>query len=284
MANHHLLLDLATTLAQKAGQTLNRYFEAGFRVEHKSTRVDLVTDADRASEAVILEGVQQAFPDHAILAEESGASGAVGAVGGFRWVVDPLDGTVNFAHRVPHFSVLIAVQEREDNGYRTVVAVTLDPLRNELFTAVVGEGAFCNGTPLRVSAIEAVSDGVLATGFAYDRLTREDDNHREFCRLNLMSHGVRRFGSAGLDLAYVAAGRYDGFWERGLQPWDMAGGVLLVAEAGGTVTDYQGAPARCDVGEVVAGNHQVQTQLRDALAEAARHPINARTGLIERRR
>jgi myo-inositol-1(or 4)-monophosphatase len=211
--------------------------------------IDLVTDADRAAEAIILERLNRDFPTAAILAEESGASGAIQG-SELTFIVDPLDGTTNYAHGLPHFCVTIGA--RDASGLAS--GVVYDPLRDEMYVATRGGGAFLNGTRLKVTETAVLKDAVLSTGFPYDVHTRADEILSFFSAFIRKSRAVRRFGSAALDLAYVAQGRYDGYWERGLKPWDMAAGELLVLEAGGVVSDYQGAPARLEVGECIATN------------------------------
>jgi myo-inositol-1(or 4)-monophosphatase len=266
---------LAIELARRAGEVVRKkYDEVETSVRHKSSFVDLVTDADKACEGLIIDGIRARYPDHAILSEESGASGAKGGV---RWVIDPLDGTVNYAHRVPHFCVIIAV---EDHG--TVISgVTYDPMRDELFVAEKGQGTTVNGRPVRVSHAPKLPEALIGTGFAYDRLTNPSDNQREFCRMNLLSHGVRRMGSAGLDLAYVASGRFDGFWEGFLNAWDVGAGSLQITEAGGTITRLDGSPFSLGEGGVIASNGPLQDIIRRALASAQKYPANSRDGLEE---
>lgn len=271
------LRDAALAYARGAGAILAKYHHGQFKVAHKDT-VDLITDADRASEDYILRQIARSYPGHAVLAEESGAGGADGPC---RWIIDPLDGTTNFAHRLPYFSVLIAVQERQASGaFETVISVTHDPLRDESFVAERGGGAFLNDERIRVSSTSRLLDSVLATGFAVNRLFNPAlDNHAEFCRLNLVTQAVRRFGSAGLDLAYVAAGRFDGFWEYGLHPWDTAGGALLVAEAGGEVTEVDGSVFEPRAGSICASNGRIHDALRAATASARAHPVNSHDGI-----
>ena len=275
------LAESAAQLAREAGAFLRRAYRETSTVEHKGT-VDLVTEADRGAERLILDGIAAQWPDHDVLAEETGARpGVSGApASSYRWVVDPLDGTVNFAHRLPHFSVLLAVQIAKADGYDTVVAVTYDPMRDELFVARKGMGASLNGEEIGVSTAEALIHTTLATGFGYDRLFGAPDNHREFCRLNLLSRGVRRFGSAGLDLAYVACGRFDGYWEYGLNPWDLTGGVLLVGEAGGRVTQMNGTPYTEGAATIMATNGVLHRALGDALGAACAVPANSREDLL----
>ena len=233
-------------IARLAGAELRRRFTEPRSIEKKGA-VDLVTDADRAAEALILKALAAAYPGVPVLAEESGPRpGAVGA--DFRFIVDPLDGTTNYAHGLPHFSTTVAAED----GQGVFAGVIYDPLRDELYSAVRGGGAFCNGRRLTVAPTVTLDDAVLATGFPYDLRARGDEILGFFTDLIMKARAVRRFGSAALDLAYVAQGRYDGYWERGLKAWDMAAGVLLVSEAGGIVSDYRGGPARLDVGECLA--------------------------------
>lgn len=270
---------VAVALARAAGAVLMQKAAAGFSVASKSTAIDLVTDADKASEAVIVQGIRTKFPNHSIVAEESGKSGEGGPM---RWVVDPLDGTVNFAHRLPHWCVLVAAQERLPSGaYETVVGVTLSPTTQEEFVAVRGGGATLNGQPIRVSSTPTLMQSIGATGFGYDRLRKQDDNHAEFCRLNLLTQGLRRAGAAGLDLAYVACGRLDFYWEFGLNPWDLAAGDLLVREAGGVVTDLQNVAVDLFTGNACASNGVLHQAVLRAVGSARNYPVNAREGLGE---
>lgn len=271
------LAAFAVERAHAAGDVLRRSFASGVRVRHKG-EIDLVTDADLASEAAIIGGIKGRFPDHAILAEESGAGGE----GDTRWIIDPLDGTVNFAHGIPHFCVLLAVQQRRpDGGYATTIGVAYDPMRNELFVAERGKGASLNGKPIRVSQTATLIAAMGVTGFHYDRLRGTiPDNHAEFCAMNLVTQGIRRFGSAGLDLAYVAAGRYDLYWEYGLKPWDLSAGALMVIEAGGRVSDLEGKAIDPGLGGVVlATNGLTHDATVRALADARNHPVNDRTAI-----
>ncbi len=240
--------------------------------------VDLVTEADRESEWFLLERIGAAFPEHSLWAEESGQGQRGGA---YRWIIDPLDGTTNFAHQIPHFAVLMAVQKLEGADYETVVACTYDPMRDELFSAVRGEGARLDGEPIAVSTIGTLASASGATGFAYDRWERDDDNHAEFCALNLATQGIRRFGSAGLDLAWVACGRFDFYWETGLKPWDVAGGALLVEEAGGRVSNTRGAPFDPLSGDIAVASDALHPELLRALTLARGGPINDRAALSE---
>ncbi|MBI5508132.1 MAG: inositol monophosphatase [Deltaproteobacteria bacterium] len=271
------LVSAATEIATQAGRLLKDAHHRGdAAISSKSTVIDLVTDADRESEAYILGAIHARFPDHAVVAEESGHGRRDGA---YRWVVDPLDGTVNFAHGLPHFAVLIGVQAWKGGAFETVVGVTYDPMLAELFVAVEGGHATLNGARLRTSGTTRLIDAVGATGFMYDRLSRGDDNHREFCRLNLLTQGVRRTGSAGLDLAYVACGRFDFFWESTLRLWDLVGGALMIREAGGVITNVDGRPHDPDRGTALAANPTLHPMVLAALASAAAHPTGSRDGL-----
>ena len=270
----HELTQAAQTIAHQAGALLAQKFTAPFAIHHKGA-IDLVTDADKASEELIKAFITKRFPQHSILAEESGAHNSGHAI---RWVIDPLDGTVNFAHRNPHWCVLVAVQQRQaDGSYATLAGIIFDPLRQETFVAERGAGASLGGQPIAVSKTSELLQCLCATGFPYDRLWGAQDNHAEFCRMSLLTQGCRRFGSAGLDLAYVACGRYDMFWEYRLFPWDLLAGVLLVEEAGGRVTDLGGGPVTD--GTLLASNGALHAPSMAALASAAQVPANSRDGL-----
>jgi len=201
---------------------------------HKG-EIDLVTQADLESEALILEAIQQAYPHHAVLAEESGNHGQDSAP---LWIVDPLDGTTNFAHGHPHFCVSIALRQE---GVLTV-GVIYDPLRDETFWAEAGQGAFLNDQRMQVTTVSRLVDSLVATGFYYGRATVTDTNIPEFTRVVRRVQGIRRAGAAALDMAYVACGRLDGYWEYYMQPWDTAAGALMVLEAGGVITQLDGSP------------------------------------------
>ena len=229
--------------ARRAGRILAERF-GGERVVEFKGRIDLVTDADRAAEAELLSWLRERHPTHAVLAEESGLRGGQG----LRWVVDPLDGTTNYAHRVPHFCVSVAVE----GPAGLLAGAVYDPMRDELFSAARGQGAHLDGVRLAVSACTQVERALLATGFPYDVRERPEVPMGLFNRLIPRAQGVRRMGSAALDLAYVAAGRYDAYFEFGLKPWDLAAGALLVEEAGGRVSHIDGAPLRVTRGDVLA--------------------------------
>lgn len=249
-------------IARGAGAILAEGFGRAAAIEMKGA-IDLVTEFDRASEAHVLAELGRRFPGHAVLAEESGGAAARGAP--FRWIVDPLDGTTNFAHGLPFFCVSIGL---EVDGERAL-GVIHDPLRDECFAARRGGGATLNGAPIRVTGADALSRALAATGFPYDVHERPEETLRWFAPLLPRLRGVRRLGSAALDLAYVAGGRLDLFWEAKLHAWDVAAGILLVEEAGGRVTDFAGAPVAPDPASIAASNGRLHDELLAALAAAA---------------
>lgn len=256
------LIPFLDHIARKAGQAAASYFHGEFEIERKDTEggIDIVTDADRASEAIILEAIAREFPSHDILTEETLTENS-GAR--WLWLVDPLDGTVNFAHGIPHFSISIALAE---NG-RVVAGLVYDPLRKESFHAFRNGGAFLNGKPTRVSTSRSLQTSIIATGFPYDRAYSPENNVSEFSRVVTRVQGIRRQGSAALDLAYVSSGRLDGFWELKLKPWDQAAGMLLVEEGGGSVSDRTGKPTDAFTLSVVATNGVIHDALVRLLQE-----------------
>lgn len=254
------ILQTATDAAISAGNLLKSGFGSSFSIENKEGRHNLVTEYDKAAENLIISHIQEKFPDHVFLAEESGATGKVGK-DIVRWIIDPLDGTVNFAHNIPIFCVSIAA---ELNG-EVVCCVIYQPLLQELFTSVRGEGAFLNGNCLSVSKTSKLDDAVLVTGFPYDAFENPGgciDHFAQFIRMGLP---VRRLGSAALDLAYTAAGRFDGFWEIKLNAWDIAAGKLLVEEAGGSVTLYDGTEHFVHSGQILATNGLIHNEMIQVL-------------------
>ncbi len=256
-------------IAREAGALLMSYFDRHIKIEYKGD-VDLVTAADRASEKLIVQRLQSRWPQHGIVGEE-GTRSDVGA--DYRWYVDPLDGTTNFAHGYPVFCVSIALARKDDE---LQVGVLYDPTRDELFAAERGQGATLNGKPLHVSTTARLAESILGTGFPSHKRHKNPNIHF-YQQITLRSHGVRRAGSAALDLANVAAGRYDGFWEFNLNPWDTAAGVLIVQEAGGTVTRFDGAPFRLDSREVLATNglihEEVLANFREIFAGRGLEPL-----------
>jgi myo-inositol-1(or 4)-monophosphatase len=244
--------------AREAGALLRERIDDLHTVQYKG-EINLVTEADRLSEALIVDRIRRTFPDHDILTEESPeiASGS-----GFRWIVDPLDGTTNYAHGYPIFDVSIAL---EMEGIIRLGAV-FNPMLDELFIAERGAGAFLNGRPLTVSRVAELSRSLLATGFPYDLREDRNNNINYFEAMILSSQAVRRAGSAALDLAYLAAGRFDGFWELKLAPWDMAAGWLLVEEAGGVVTDLHGDPFDLHSPHILASNGRIHAEMSRLIA------------------
>ncbi|MGH0030931.1 MAG: inositol monophosphatase family protein [Myxococcota bacterium] len=257
--------DLAVRLAHAAGAIQRERYETAFRIDTKSASIDLVTEVDHACEALIVETLRRERPGDAILAEEGGGEDRDDA--DWRWVIDPLDGTMNYAHGYPRFCVSIGVERRGGDGGRSAeVGVVYDPLLDELFCAVRGGGATLGDRPIRVSQEAELGRALLATGFAYDVHRSHDDNVDHFAHFVKRARGLRRDGSAALDLCYVAAGRLDGYWELKLHPWDVCAGNLIVEEAGGRISDFHGRPANGDGLRTVASNGQ----LHDAMIEVLR--------------
>lgn len=256
--DHSELVLVASTAAKAAGALLRDYARTGFRITYKNP-INLVTDADHAAEQSVIEHIRKQFPDHGLLAEERGAVPHLSSR--YRWIIDPLDGTTNFAHGFPFFCVSIGV---ECDGI-PIVGVVYDPSRDELFTARVGGGAHVNGTSISVSATETLGRALLVTGFAYDIRDTPNNNLDHFSRFSLSAQGMRRTGSAALDLCYVAAGRFDGFWEVKLNPWDMAAGVVILREAGGTLTDFSGKAHSIHQPQLVASNGRIHEAMLTVL-------------------
>lgn len=267
MSEETELRDEAVAVAREAGAILRARLNQERTVSSKDAAgIDLVTDADRASEDAILAALARRFPRHAVLAEERGEVGE----GAMLWLVDPLDGTVNYAHRVPHFCVSMAVEGPGPGGARQVLAgVVVNPMLDEVFAAARGHGATLNGAPMRVSRARALSEALLCTGFPYSLRSAPEVPLGLFNRIVPRAQGVRRLGAAALDLAYLAAGRFDAFFEYGLKPWDTAAGALLVQEAGGVVLGLDGRPydART-TSDLLAAPAGVAPEL---LAECAAH-------------
>ena len=253
------LMEIARTTAELGGQELMNHYGQLASVESKGRMGDLVTNADLAAEAVVLEALKASTPDIAVLAEESGAKGAQD---GLRWCVDPLDGTTNFAHGYPFFATSIGLTWKQ----QPILGAIAVPFLKETFWGAPGHGVFCNGRPIKVSPCSALQDALLVTGFAYDRQNRLDNNYAEFCWFTHRTHGVRRGGAAAVDLAFVACGRQDGYWERGLAPWDLAAGVALVELAGGTVTGYRGEAFDISSGRILASGPALHPLMVEQLA------------------
>ncbi|MEM9502793.1 MAG: inositol monophosphatase family protein [Cyanobacteria bacterium P01_E01_bin.43] len=255
-------LEVATEAALAGGAVLQNYWGKLEHIEQKCRPGDLVTEADKAAEAVVLDVLHRHLLDHPILAEESGAIGTT-ADSPFLWAIDPLDGTTNYTHQYPFSAVSIGLLI---DGHPAVGAI-FDPFREDLFRAAKGQGATLNRRSIRVSNTPKLADSLLVTGFAYDRHERVDNNYAEFCHLTHLTQGVRRGGAASIDLAYVACGRLDGYWERGLSPWDLAAGVVLVEEAGGCVTAYDETAFDLQSGRILATNGRIHTILSQVLEQ-----------------
>ena len=261
------LVSTAEAIAREAGALLREFYHRGVRTEYKGD-VDLVTEADRASEKLIGDRLRAAFPTHGIYGEEGTRSGLDAE---FRWYVDPLDGTTNFAHGFPAFCVVLGCERRHaglkpDEDGEMVAGVIYDPLRDEMFSSARGAGAMLNGEPIHVSKAKCLQESLIATGFPSHKRHRSPNVHfyQEF---TLRSHGVRRAGSAALDMAYVACGRLEAFWEFHLNPWDTSAGFLLVEEAGGTVTHFDGGKFTLDSREVLASNGLIAAEMQQLFAD-----------------
>ncbi|MEK6743131.1 MAG: inositol monophosphatase family protein [Nitrospirota bacterium] len=250
-------LEVAKAAAVKAGTILRECISVSREVSYKG-EINLVTEMDRISERIVVATILEAFPDHGILAEEEAQ---IENGSGFLWIIDPLDGTTNYAHGYPSFSVSIGLEHSGD----VIVGVVYDPMRNELFSAARGQGAHLNGNPIAVSRNDVLIRSLLATGFPYDRAVSRENNLDYFNALIMAAQEIRRSGSASLDLCAVAAGRLDGYWELKLHPWDVAAGSLIVQEAGGTVSDFAGTLFSIRDKELVASNGRIQGLMIDIL-------------------
>jgi myo-inositol-1(or 4)-monophosphatase len=247
----------AESIARRAGAILRDRIDRPHDVRFKGT-IDMVTEADQASEALIVAELRSAFPSHGLLSEEGSGYEASGST--LRWVVDPLDGTTNFAHGLPTFAVSIGL----DDGQTPIAGVIYDPMRDELFSAYRGGGATLNGRPLQVSTNDRLITSLLATGFSYN-LENRARQIPAWSDLLMRVQAIRQTGSSALNLCYIAAGRLDGYWERGIAPWDVAAGAVIVTEAGGTVSDYRGGIFQSDRREIVVSNGLVHDQLLEVL-------------------
>ncbi|MGC1307791.1 MAG: inositol monophosphatase family protein [Phormidesmis sp.] len=254
-------LDVATEAACAGGAVLQHYWGNLSNIQSKGRPGDLVTEADKAAEKEVLSVLGLHFPGHAILAEESGSLGV--ETDGLLWAVDPLDGTTNYTHQYPFCGCSVGLLI---DGNPAVGAI-FDPVHNHLFRAATGLGATCNREPISVSSTATLADSLLVTGFGYDRRETIDNNYAEFCHLSHLTQGVRRGGAASIDLAYVACGRLDGYWERGLSPWDLAAGVVLVEEAGGKVSAYDQSPFAIKSGRLLATNGKIHRELSKVLGK-----------------
>lgn len=257
-------LDVANEAALSAGAVLQHYWGNLNDINEKGRSGDLVTEADKAAEAAVMAVMERHLPsDHGFLAEESGSFGS--ATSPFLWAIDPLDGTTNYTHQYPFCSVSIGLLFEGE----PILGVVYNPILNELFRAAKGMGASLNRRPIHVSATDKLAKSLLVTGFAYDRRDTPDNNYAEFCQFTHLTQGVRRGGSAAVDLAYVACGRLDGYWERGLSPWDITAGIVLVREAGGWVTAYDQTPLEVKSGRLLATNGHLHGAMAAVLGQVS---------------
>ena len=248
----------AIDTAKSAGEIVMSYFGKTINIHTKSTEIDLVTQADLESEKYIIDSINATYPEHDIITEENDYKKSTSD---YCWVIDPLDGTTNYAHGYPFFATSIGLIW---NNCPILGAISI-PYLNEIYYASPEHGSFCNGKKINVTKTGSLSDSLLVTGFAYDRHELLDNNYSEFCWLTHRTHGVRRGGAAAVDLAFVASGRVDGYWERGLSKWDMAAGVPLVEMAGGLVSNYSGEDYDIDSGRILACNPEINKELIDEL-------------------
>jgi len=248
----------AVDLALKAGVLLKERFNQKHEINYKG-EINLVTEADKMSENLIIAAISRSFPDHGILSEESPV---ITGAGKLRWIIDPLDGTTNYAHGYPVFCVSIALE----NDGEVILGVIYDPMREELFVSVRGEGAYLNDKKLAVSSLKDISRSLLATGFPYDIRESKENNLDYFNAMAINVQAIRRAGVAALDLAYLAAGRFDGFWELKLKPWDTAAGCLMVEEAGGVISDIAGAKWHLQSPSLLASNSLIHEQMIKVLS------------------
>ena len=259
MQSAEMLAEISA-IARQAGEIIMRHFAQPIPTQTKTSRIDIVTAPDREAEAFIVAELTRRWPTHHIVGEEGGGQGAPAVTAPYHWFVDPIDGTVNFASKLPHFCTSIALTTPDPEP---LLGVVFDPTRNECFTALRGAGARLNGEPVHVTQTAELIDAVITSGFPYDKHLNPDNNLREWGAFLTKIRGERRLGSAALDLCYVAAGRLDGYWEKDLKPYDVMAGLLLVREAGGLVTDYQGnpRPELQDRGRYVAANPRLHPEM-----------------------
>ena len=260
-------LEVARSAARRAGEATLHYFDRPMVPDSKLNSNDLLTEADLAAEACLVEDLSQAYPDHEIVGEEGGAYQTGSNDSGYRWYLDPVDGTTNFVQGIPIYGVSVALT---DATLQTLVSVVLNPVFGREFMAIRGSGAYLDDRRLQVSPKDALSEAVVASGFPYDKWESDDDNLRQWAAMTKRTRGVRRLGAAALDLCFVAMGRLDAYWERRLNPWDVLGGILIVEEAGGRVSDFAGLRSETALmgREIVATNGKLHEEVLSVLHEA----------------
>jgi myo-inositol-1(or 4)-monophosphatase len=248
----------ALTAAQAGGENIKKELDSSLDIDFKG-RANIVTQVDRGTEEIIVNIIKSRFPEHKILAEETPPVKDGASL--FKWIIDPLDGTTNFVHNFPFFAVSVALEYDEE----VVIGVIYDPVRKELFSAIKERGSYLNKTPIRVSEVEKISDSLLATGFPYELNEDFYKNMKLFKKFYERSQGVRRAGAAALDLCYIACGRLDGFWEYGLNPWDVAAGSLIVSEAGGRLSNFNGCELSIYENQILASNNHIHDEMLEVL-------------------
>ncbi len=254
-------LNAALDISQAGGNILKQYWGKISDICQKDHKSDLVTEADKASEEVLIAAIHSQFPSHGILAEESGL--IKNRDNEFLWVIDPLDGTTNYTHQYPFVCVSVGLLHRD----HPIIGIVYNPITEELFSGAKGLGAKLNNSSIHVSKTSTLEKSLLSTGFPYDRNVNKDNNYAEFATLTNLTQGVRRAGAAALDLSYVACGRLDGFWERGLQPWDVAAGIVLIEEAGGKITKYDGSTFDIYNEKILVSNGIIHQKISKALLQ-----------------
>ena len=261
------ILENASTIAQQTGVILRTKFEQPIKQTTKSSDIDIVTEADPEAEVFISRELLRLYPEHHLVGEEGGGQGASLESAMYHWYVDPIDGTTNFANGIPHFCTSLALT---DADRQPIVGVIYNHMADDLYTAIKGEGAKLNGKTMAVTETDTLLHSVIGSGFPYTKHIDPDNNTVQWAEFTKRVRGIRRMGSAALDFAYVAAGRFDGYWERSLNPWDALAGMLLVQEAGGMVTDYQGGnrPQWDEKGRFVASNGRIHSLMIDILKDS----------------
>lgn len=251
-------LNTALTAAQAGGENIKKELDSSLDIDYKG-RANMVTQVDRGTEEIIVSIVRSKFPEHKILAEETPPVEDNPSL--FKWIIDPLDGTTNFVHGFPCFAISIALEYDKE----IIIGVVYDPVRKELFSAIKGQGSYINRTPIHVSRVEKISDSLLATGFPYELNDNFYKNMELFKKFYEKSQGIRRAGAAAVDLCYVACGRLDGFWEYDLNPWDVAAGSLIVSEAGGKLSNFNGCELSIYENQILASNNHIHNEMLEVL-------------------